>query len=289
MRVVSVKTMHELYESSCIGDDLLLIDDFRKIPVPEQPRKIECVVLGLCLEGSVKYTIDTEPYDIHTNDVLVMTTGRVLADYEPSPDLRGILILMSDGYFQEVMKDIHDMSSLFLFSRIHPVLSLHPDELSSVQNYFRAIKMKVDDQTKPYYQEVSRSLMTAMSYDVCNVIAREREIDIQPSRAESFFIRFIELVKRNFRTERRVSWYGEQLGITPKYLSEVVRQASKRTPNDWIDYYLMLELRVMLRNSSMSIKQIADELNFSSQSFLGKFFKAHAGISPARYRKGARL
>jgi len=90
---------------------------------------------------------------------------------------------------------------------------------------------------------------------------------------------------QNFRKERRVSWYGEQLGITPKYLSETVRNVSKRTPNQWIDKYITLELRVQLKNTTKSVKEIAKELNFPNQSFLGKFFKEQVGLSPSQYRK----
>ena len=74
--------------------------------------------------------------------------------------------------------------------------------------------------------------------------------------------------------------------ITPKYLSETIRTVSRRTPNEWIDYYVVMELRVMLRNTSRAVKEIAEEMHFANQSFLGKYFKDHVGMSPTDYRKG---
>lgn len=109
------------------------------------------------------------------------------------------------------------------------------------------------------------------------------------TRAEAIFRDFIQTVEKNYRTERRVSWYAQQLCITSKYLSETVRTVSRRTPSDWIDSYVTRELRVMLRNSTMSIKQIADELNFANQSFMGKYFKEHVGMSPSQFRKVDKL
>ena len=105
------------------------------------------------------------------------------------------------------------------------------------------------------------------------------------TRAEAIFANFIHLLEQNFRTQRRVSWYAEQLCITPKYLSEIVKKISLRTPNDWIDSYVILEARVLLKNTTKSIKEITDELNFPNQSFLGKYFKEHVGVSPSEYRK----
>jgi AraC-like DNA-binding protein len=77
--------------------------------------------------------------------------------------------------------------------------------------------------------------------------------------------------------------------ISPKYLSETIKQISRRTPNEWIDNYVTLEIRVLLRNSTKSIKEIAQDLNFPNQSFLGKYFKEHVGMSPSEYRKGGKV
>ena len=48
---------------------------------------------------------------------------------------------------------------------------------------------------------------------------------------------------------------------------------------------MILELRVLLKNSTKNIKEITKELNFPNQSFLGKYFKEHVGASPSEYRK----
>ena len=104
-------------------------------------------------------------------------------------------------------------------------------------------------------------------------------------RAEKIFADFIRLVEQNYKTERRVGWYGEQMCLSPKYLSETVKTVSLRSPNEWIDNYVTMELRALLRNTTMSVKEIASEMNFPNQSFLGKYFKEHVGMSPVSYRK----
>ena len=125
-----------------------------------------------------------------------------------------------------------------------------------------------------------------MFYDMSGVIWRvEQQSTKGQTRADALFARFIRLLELHFRTERRVSWYAEQLCITPKYLSETVKLVSKRTPNEWIDSYVILEIRVLLKNSTKSIKEITDELCFPNQSFLGKYFKEHVGMSPTEFRK----
>ena len=68
-------------------------------------------------------------------------------------------------------------------------------------------------------------------------------------------------------------------------MSEIVRQVSQRTPTDWIDDYVVLEIRVLLKNSTKNIREITEFLNFPNQSFLGKYFKDRVGMSPSEFRK----
>ena len=147
------------------------------------------------------------------------------------------------------------------------------------------IKEKIGDKRNHFQKDLIKSLLLAMFYDLSNIIYRMKNGEKPKSRQEVIFTRFIKLVDQNFRHERRVSWYARELTISTKYLSEVVKSVSHRTPNEWIDYYITLELRVQLRNTVKNIKEIAEELNFPNQSFMGKFFREHVGMSPSKYRK----
>lgn len=151
---------------------------------------------------------------------------------------------------------------------------------------FGNIKKSVDNKEHHFRREVVLSMLKTLIYELGNEIWNVQRINEKKNtRAESIFANFIGLVEKNFRVERRVGWYAEKLCITPKYLSETVKLVSKKTPNDWIDSYVTLEIRVLLKNSSKSIKEIASDLNFPTQSFLGKYFKEHVGLSPSQYRK----
>jgi len=167
------------------------------------------------------------------------------------------------------------------------VVSLTPREIQVYSNYYQTIREKMSDRGHHYRTNLVKALLLAMFYDMSNVIWRvEQQESKSQTRADVIFANFIRLLEQHFRQERRVSWYAEQLCITPKYLSEIVKQVSKRTPNEWIDNYVILEIRVLLKNSTKSIKEIAEELQFPNQSFLGKYFKEHIGVSPSQYRKG---
>jgi AraC-like DNA-binding protein len=169
----------------------------------------------------------------------------------------------------------------------NPVVQLTPREIQVYSNYFYTIREKMSDTAHHYRAELVKALLLAMFYDMSNVIWRvEQQEKKSPTRHDVLFARFIRLLEQNFRQERRVSWYAQQLCVTPKYLSEVVKLISKRTPNEWIDNYVVLEIRVLLKNSTKSIKEITRDLHFPNQSFFSKYFREHVGISPSEYRRG---
>ena len=80
-------------------------------------------------------------------------------------------------------------------------------------------------------------------------------------------------------------WYGEQMCLSPKYLSEVVKEISGRSASGWISAMVINEIKTLLRNTNYSVKEVAQIMNFRNQSFLGKYFKNYTGMSPREYKK----
>ena len=283
---ISIESITDACQCTHLDDVLALFTDVTKVPFPVVSRRMNCILVGLCMQGTAHYKVDTVPYDVEAGDVIIIGANQVVDSCRLSADCRGMALVMSDNFFREIVANVHEISSLFLFSRKHPVCHLTNDEAQLMRYYIRALEYKVNDTAHRFRRETVRSLMTTMVYDLSNGIYRiMHDEGNSRARAEKLFTDFIKLVEANFRTQRRVGWYALNLGITPKYLSEVIRTASRRTPNEWIDDYVTHEIRVMLKNTTLSIKDIAQQLNFPNQSFLGKYFKEHVGVSPSQYRK----
>ena len=271
--------------SVCLDDDLQLSDQINKAPMPSDPRKTNFILIGLCTKGKISYRMDTEELVVHAGELLVVSERHVIDGYKCSDDMEGLCIMMSVDFFHEIIKSVHDVSSLFVFARMQPVMKLEADEIATFTEYFQFIKQKISDNHNHFRKDLIRTLMLAMFYDVGNVIYRVKNFDESLLRSEKVFTRFLKMVEENCKRERRVSWYAQQLNITPKYLSTAVKRISGRTAVEWIENYVTMELRVLLKNSTKSIKEITEELNFPNQSFLGKYFKEHVGMTPSAYRK----
>ena len=272
-------------ESVFLDNDLLLTEHINKAPMPTEPRRMNFILIGLCLQGEVMYELDTKMQIIKPGDILIVSDRHVVDSYRCSEDMQGLCMMMSVQFFREIIQNVSDISSLFLFSRLHPVMRLEDREIETFKEYFQVIKQKIGDEHNHFRKDLIKALLLAMFYDLSNIIYRVKADGKPRSRAEVIFTQFITLVEKHFREERRVAWYAKQLCITAKYLSETVKAVSRRTPNEWIDDYITLELRVQLKNSTKTIKEIARDLKFPNQSFMGKFFKEHVGVSPLQYRR----
>lgn len=284
---ISVESALQLYQGRHIDNDLLLIDEVADLPLPNESRRMKSLLLALCIRGEAQYTVDTIEHKVKPNDIMIISNGQVVDDYLLSPDCSGIAIMVSYDFYREIVSDVHELSSLFIFSRNHPVVTLSEDEARMIQEYYQLLKNKVEDQNHHFRREVARSLLSTVIYDLSNSLYHiANTTTIKQTRADRIFKEFIQLVEANYREKRRVTWYGNQLCISPKYLSETVKNVSRQTPNDWIDRYVILEICNLLRNTTKSIKEIANDLHFPTQSFLGKYFKDHVGVSPKEYRRG---
>ena len=271
--------------SVSLDNDILLSDQINLAPMPSDPRKMSFILIGLCTKGQIRYCMDSEKQIVKAGDLLVVSERHIIEEYKPSKDMEGLCIMMSVDFFHEIIKTVHDVSSLFVFARMKPVLKLKPEEIKTFKEYFQLIKQKLSDNQNHFRKDLIRTLMLAMFYDVGNFIYRVKNFDESLLPYEKLFTAFLKMVEENCRKECRVAWYAQQLKITPKYLSQAVKRVSGQAAVEWIENYVTMELRVMLKNSSLSIKEIALEMNFPNQSFLGKYFKEHAGITPSAYRR----
>lgn len=270
-----------------LEEGLVLTDRIADAPIPREPTSMSFILMALCKHGKAQYSIDTREQTVKPGDLLFISERHIVDNYMASPDFECLCIMVSTEFYHGFIQNVKNVSSLLLFSMNNPVVSLTPREIQVYSNYYQTIREKMSDRGHHYRTNLVKALLLAMFYDMSNVIWRvEQQESKSQTRADVIFANFIRLLEQHFRQERRVSWYAEQLCITPKYLSEIVKQVSKRTPNEWIDNYVILVIRVLLKNSTKSIKEIAEELQFPNQSFLGKYFKEHIGVSPSQYRKG---
>jgi AraC-like DNA-binding protein len=114
--------------------------------------------------------------------------------------------------------------------------------------------------------------------------ARKNSDSQRSARLNQIFERFIALVNEYHCSERGMAFYADKLCLTPKYLSTLIKKASGRSAPDWIDDFVILEAKNLLKYTDLAIKEIVYKLHFPNQSVFFKFFKANTSLTPSEYR-----
>lgn len=111
------------------------------------------------------------------------------------------------------------------------------------------------------------------------------EVDKFKCRADELFFRFRQLLSEYYRTSRSVAFYAERLNITTRYLTTIVQSRYGKSPKEAIDIYTIMQIRLDLLQSDISLADLAWKYNFSSPAFFSDYFRRNAGLSPQEYRK----
>lgn len=234
----------------------------------------------LCLSGEARGTIDLVPCHLRPMTMAVNIPGQLLKQHSMSGDFRGIVIVMSRKFVQELGLPYNFKLDQML--RESPCTMLNEAQHDAIISFFTMAK-KLLQVERPYQAESLRHLICAFFYGIGSYLY-ELTDNRQYSSGELLMQRFLAEVKEHHKREHKVGFYADKLNITSGYLFTVVKRVSGKSPGEWIDDFIVGEARAMLKGSTLTIKQICYELGFPSQSFFGKFFKRITGMSPKDYR-----
>ena len=167
----------------------------------------------------------------------------------------------------------------------NPIIKLRDDILGKLIKRLEVTTESIKDEDHIYQRELILNSVYAFYLDISNQIDRIDTYDTNSlTHQESIINRFIELLVKKYRTQHKADFYASELGITPHYLSLLLKRITTQTASDFIYEMIFSEARNLLKHSKLSIQEIAAELNFSDQSSFGKFFKKKSGISPKEFR-----
>lgn len=111
-----------------------------------------------------------------------------------------------------------------------------------------------------------------------------RPDEVKSYRVRELFNRFMMLLEKDYKISRDVNYYAAQMNISSKYLTNIVNQVTGHTPKTIIDQYVILQLKLHLKRTTQSIKEMAWEFHFADVSFFCRYFKKHTGLTPQQIR-----
>lgn len=284
-------TMHAIAKyvnNENLNEEIIVFDHDVKIANEKMfPIRIDAMLIALCTGGNGKIGIDLNQYELKRNSLIVIQPKNYIYLSEFSQEFEGSIVVCSRHLVEDVLPKLTDIVPLLIHHRTEPVTQLTESEATGIRNFYEFLREKLRGPKTRFLQQKINSILQATLYEMMDIID-QRSSKIPESartRKEEIMARFIMAVSEEFRTQRQVAYYAQKLCISPKHLSSVVKEISGRTAGDWIENYVVMESKVLLKTTDMTIQEIAVYLNFANQSFFGKYFKQHTGCSPTSYRK----
>lgn len=284
------RDQHKIQKESFFREDNLIENPMlisTKLPwTLGRTYKTNGTVILLCTGGELSLNVEMMPHTVKENDLLIVMGGSLIEYVGVSENFSCSGIVLPDKFLSsEDGIDRMDSLRAYMYISQNPIISItEHDAVASIMNYIGMVGGIVKHR-HPYAEKIIRHLSVAFFYGFGYYYHNVGKL--RSDRCDNgtrLLHKFLELVGRDCRTERKVSHYAMKMGITSEYLSNTVRTASGRSPKEWIESFVLSEAKVLLRNESVSVREISELLNFPTQSFFGKFFKRLMGKSPKEYR-----
>lgn len=170
----------------------------------------------------------------------------------------------------------------FFFHGGNHVIQLTDEQVKKIRSLFALLKV-LQDEKNAIPGIVHALLMLANTFHSVQNNKPKKE---SASRREVITQEFRRLVADNFIQHKEVAYYAKHLNITPKYLSEVLQFELGKSAKNFIDEFVMMEAKSLLKQTTMSIQEICQWLGFEDASHFTKSFKKQVKNTPTRYRKG---
>lgn len=267
-------------------DNIAIFENVKHLSGLTLPAKIDFVLSILCEQGELSIMVDLERRELRARSLMVLKPGHLINSFKASPDFRGHCIVVSSSAFGDTIPSLSRFLPTIVHFMKNPVLQLSASEVVEQVELRNILRRNMHAEEHPYKKQLVDALLESLFYATIKIYTSHlnESSGMSMKRKEDLFMRFIDLVENLYRQERSVAFYADKLNVSPKHLSAVIKGASGRTAGEWIDSYVILDAKMLLRNTGMTIQEISARLNFANQSFFGKYFKHLTGMSPREFR-----
>ena len=286
---ISISKLKQIFaDESFKSDNMIMSPLIRFHSLDDTPRVIDGITIGIICNGKARITINGCNHELRTNSLVLLREDSVVGAFKCSKACRGYMMTYSRNFLDTIDIPAADFLSVYMIFSTSPAIMLTDAEAANLHRVgaLLADTMRTSDNSA-YDNRIVTSLFSAFFYSLVALLNRKMPSEPETesrSRTDALMVEFIRILSTDCERERSVEYYASKLGISPKYLSLICKKKTGKNASKIIDDVVIHRAKDLLRQSGLSIQEVADRLNFVSQSFFGKYFKQRVGISPSRYK-----
>ncbi|MBE6232625.1 MAG: helix-turn-helix domain-containing protein [Bacteroidales bacterium] len=173
-------------------------------------------------------------------------------------------------------------TDIFSYSRYIPVMHITQSKYDDFLSYFNFL-YKESREDSIYQEEIIRSILYALILEISGEYEKQYNLKSGAMiRSDDLSDKFFHLLAVYYKENRTVQFYADKLNITSKYLTTAIKKATGRPVLDWLHEAVLIEAKMLLKTTDLTVQQVSDRLNFSSMSSFIQFFKKHTGMTPKK-------
>lgn len=251
----------------------------------DYPFLLKGMLFGIHLRGKSVLKIDLKEYVLKPNTIFTILPNQIFESLEDSNDSFDEILFFSIDFMNDLPlpKNFDVLNKM----KYKPCLEVSEETMQEITEYHSFIAKACNQQKHLHRKEITESLLYALIALIASLYAEEevRADSKVNSRSEEIVNEFSDLLMQHHRDERNASFYADKMCITAPYLSRTLKKITGRSISSWINDAVIVDAKVLLKSSNMTVMQISEELNFPNPSFFGRFFKQYAGLTPLEYKK----
>lgn len=266
--------------------DIVISLNSNNLPLSHSLIKTGRCIVCYCLLGEADIEVNLTKHKFLKSEIIMLFPNQIVQLKNISSDFSVMYFSIAPHILQEVT--FRFPPSFLSFLQYHFYYRVSEDMIREEQVRFSDIHKKFNDTKSFCRRELLMNLLRIYFLEMYDKIRKDDLMHTAFSydRQTELYEEFSNLVMRNYRTNREVKFYAEQLCISPKYLTRITSKISGYSAKQWIDDYAILELKVRLKSSGDSLQTIADEFHFSDLAYMSNYFKLKTGMSPSEFRNG---
>jgi len=238
----------------------------------------------ICNMGELECIVGTSHYVLKRGDMVIALPNTLIQFIRIDEGFDGYAITVNTDILQSI--NIAPFISMYSYVKSNAFIHLPEGKMSEILGLCKLLQRKSEDTEHLFHDIIVRSLAMVVFCEIGTVINTETDMRFRSkSRQDSMMQEFLTLLSSDYTKSREVNYYAEKMCITPKYLTIVVRRVSGHSAAYWIAQVVVMNAKMLLMGSQLTIQQIADALNFPNPSFFGQYFKRYTGMTPKMYRR----
>ncbi|MBP5338599.1 MAG: AraC family transcriptional regulator [Prevotella sp.] len=267
--------------------EVFAVDSMKAFPQDLLHKKTEYNLFVLCNQGSIRLELINGDIRFSAGQMCILPSNKMLKGTVTSSDANLSVLCVSDKALKSILGvQIGIWNRAMYLQKTHVIDAMWvPDTKTDNVTLFQK-------KHSPLFKEIILSFLRTQFLLVCEQFElsadkteTQDECKSGVFREELLFIKFLDNLSRQAVKRHPVSFYADELCVTPKYLTVLCTRISGKPPIKWIMEYTMEDIYTQLRLTDKSLKEIAMQTGFPNTSFFGKFFREKSGMTPLEYRQ----